>query len=152
MKKLCFIGLLFFIPHLIWGVTIEYTNLTSKFIPTEKSAKIKSYYQLTSNFHIEKYIKKNTKLLLLNLKKYMLKNNYYLKGKLSTEHSSLRYEKAYILGGKVYLFEVKGHINNRQIKAKELVYDGYKNYSLKKCEVRTKFKIYRRRQLLIQEF
>lgn len=138
-------------PIVVWGIKIEYTNITYQIIPTQKASKKKSYYTLTSKYHLKNFSKKDRPSLLLNRKQYMLKNNYYAEGKFKTLMTNLIYKKAYVLGGKVYLLDVTGLINKSQLKAKEVVYDGYKSYLLKKCEIRTKFKIYRRNKFTIKE-
>ena len=143
--------LLYLLSTFGWGVHIEFVNLTQEFIPITQSKSKKSYYKLTSQTHIEKFSKKNGSLLLLNRKKYMLKNNYHLNGKFTTSQTELRYKKAYLLSGKVYLLEVKGHINGKKISAKEIIFDGYKKYTLKKCEVKIANKIYRRSKFIILE-
>jgi hypothetical protein len=143
--------LLYALPTLGWGVNIAFTNLTQEFIPSHKVLSKKSYYKLTSQVHIEKYVKKEAPLLLLNRKKYMLQNNYHLNGKFTTAQTELNYKKAYVLSGKVYLFEVTGHIVKQKIMAKEVVFDGHKRYLLKKCEVKTAHRIYRRSKFTIKE-
>ena len=111
----------------------------------------KPNYKLTAKYHLKKISAKDIYLLLMNNQKYMLKNNYYLDGKLLTRKTSLSYKKAYINNSKVFLFEVNGKINNKIIKAKEIEYDGKKSYILKFCEVKDKNKIYRRKKLLMLE-
>ena len=143
--------LLYLLPTFGWGVTIEFSNMTQEFIPTQQTSLKKSYYKLTSQYHIKKISKKDSSFLLLNRKKYMLKNNYYIDGVFQRGETVLHYKKAYVLGGKVYLLIVNGILENRQVNAKEVVYDGYNSYLLKKCEVRTKTRIYRRNKLTIKE-
>ena len=142
---------LYILPTFGWGVHIEFTNLTQELIPTEKAISKKSYYKLTAQLHIEKFSKKESALLLLNHKKYMLKNNYYLNGNFTMSQTELRYKKAYLLSGKVYLLDVNGYINNKKVSAKEVVFDGYKKYILKKCEVKIAHRIYRRSKFTIKE-
>ena len=135
-----------------WGVNIEFRNLTQELIPTYITTSKKSYYKLTAYSHIENFSNnKDSSLLLLNRKKYMLKNNYYLNGMFNTSKTTLNYKKAYVLSGKVYMLSVHGYINNQKIKAKEIIFDGYKKYILKKCEVKTVYKVYRRSKFTIQE-
>jgi len=143
--------LLYTLPIFGWGVNIEFTNLTQELIPTHTIALKKSYYKLTSQVHIEKFSKKEAGLLLLNRKKYMLKNNYHLNGKFTTSQTELKYKKAYLLSGKVYLLDVTGYIESKKVSAKEVVFDGYKKYTLKKCEVKTEHRIYRRSKFTIKE-
>ena len=138
-------------PLFLWGVRIEFIQVSSHSIPTQQTSTKKSYYQLTSKFYVEDFQKKNYKSFLLNRKNYMLKNNYYLDGFLKTEVSYLSFKKAYILGGKIHLFMVIGHINNSNIEAKEVIYDEYKTYQLLKCEVRKSTSILRRKKYKIKE-
>ncbi|MBU1667444.1 hypothetical protein KKC13_03440 [bacterium] len=149
--KTYLIFFILYIPIAVWGTKIEYTNLTYQIIPTQKASKKKSYYTLTSKYHLKNFSKKDTPSLLLNRKQYMLKNNYYAEGRFKTSMTNLIYKKAYVLGGKVYLLDVMGQINKSQVKAKEVVYDGYKSYLLKKCEIQTKSKIYRRNKMTLKE-
>ncbi len=143
--------LLYTLPTFGWGVNIEFTNLTQELIPTHTATLKKSYYKLTAQSHIERFLKKESSLLLLNRKKYMLKNNYHLNGKFTTAKTELRYKKAYLLSAKVYLLDVTGYIGSKKVSAKEVVFDGYKKYTLKKCEVKTKHRIYRRSKFTIKE-
>jgi hypothetical protein len=146
-----FFVLYLFLSSSLWGIDIEFTNLIQELIPTPIASSQKSYYKLTAQSHIEKFSKTESALLLLNRKKYMLKNNYHLNGKFTTSNTELKYKKAYLLSGKVYLLDVKGYINSKKITAKEVVFDGYKKYLLKKCEVRTAHRIYRRSKFTIKE-
>ena len=132
-----------------WGLKIEYTNLISEYIPKLKSLS-KSYYQLKSNYFVENFQQKTYTQFLLNRKRYMLKNHYYLHGTLTTKESHLRYFKAYKLSNKIYLYNVKGYINKIKIQAQEVVYDGYKTYQLKKCEIRKESTILRRKDYFIK--
>ena len=101
--------------------------------------------------HLENFQKKNYKLFFFNRKKYMLKNNYYLEGFFKTKLTKFSFKKAYILGGKIYFFDVKGYINKSKIKAKEVVYSNNRTYELKKCEVKNSSHIIRRKKYILQE-
>jgi len=81
----------------------------------------------------------------------MLKNNYYLDGFFKTKITYLEYKKAYSLSNKLYLFDVNGTINHQKVKAKEIIYDGYRGYTLKHCEVKEYFKIIRRKKYFMNE-
>ena len=142
---------LFLSPLFLWGVRVEFKQITTYSIPTQQASTKKSYYQLTSTLYIEDFQKKKYKSFFLNRKKYMLQNNYYLDGFLKTDGSYLHFKKAYILGGKVHLFNVIGHINTNNIKAQEVIYDEYKTYQLLKCEVKKSSSILRRKQYKIKE-
>ncbi|SFV56452.1 hypothetical protein MNB_SV-13-124 [hydrothermal vent metagenome] len=61
------------------------------------------------------------------------------------------YKKAYRLSNKLYLFNVTGTINNKKITAKEVVYDGYRDYTLKNCTLKSRYKILRRKVYSIRE-
>ena len=150
-KKTTLVFFLFLSPLFLWGVRIEFKQITSHSIPIQQASTKKSYYQLTSKFYLEDFQKKNYKLFLLNRKNYMLKNNYYLDGFLKTEVSYLSFKKAYILGGKIHLFMVTGHINKSNIEAKEVIYDEYKTYQLLKCEIKKSSSILRRKSYKIKE-
>jgi len=143
--------LFLFLPIFLWGINFKFTNLTQEQIPIQKSSITKSYYKLTAKKHIKKFSKKSQALLFFNRKKFMLENNYYADGLFYTEESHFSYKKAYILAGKVHLFEVQGYINKHHIKAKEVIYDGYKTYHLKKCEIKINSKILRRSDYQLTE-
>ena len=154
IKKIILNSKIFFIlllPIFLYGVSIEFKNINSKFIPTQQISNKKSYYQLTSKVYLENFEKKDYKSFFLNRKNYMLKNNYYLDGFLKTEVSYLTFKKAYILGSKIYLFMVVGHINKSKIKAKEVIFDKYKTYQLLKCEIKINSSILRRKNYKIKE-
>jgi len=149
MKKMFLLCL--YIPTFGWGVNIEFINLTQELIPRHTTTSKKSYYKLTAQLHIEKFSKKDSSLLLLNRKKYMLRHNYHLNGKFKTFQTELKFKKAYLLSGKVYLLDVVGYINSKKVMAKEVIFDGYKTYKLKKCEVKILNHIYRRSKVTVKE-
>jgi len=146
-----FILLLLLIPSLGWDLKLEFKNITFKTTTLSKDTLNKSAYQLTANYHLKEFSQKDIYLILMNSKHYMLKHNYYADGKLITKKTSLSYKKAYIYSSKVYLFDVSGTINDMMVRAKEVEYDGHKNYLLKHCEIKDNHKIYRRRSFIIIE-
>jgi len=144
MKKIN--SFLFLFTPLLWGVDIEFTNIKYQSISSHHSS-----YQLISKSYVQKSETKNYKLFIFNRRQYMLKNNYYLDGFLKTKVAKIHYKKAYLLGGKVYLIETDGYINNVKIVAKEIIYDKKRDYLLKKCVVKTEHSVLRRKKYLIQE-
>ena len=130
---------------------MKFTNLTEELIPLKNTPVKKQYFKLFATSRIQKISKKYSKLIFFNRRAFMLKNNYYRDGFLKTKSTHLRYKKAYKLSNKLYLFDVKGTINHQKVKAKELVYNGYKEYLLKHCEVKEDSKILRRKEYLIRE-
>jgi len=145
-----FFLLLFIFSSTLFATTIEFTDVTYTLTPMKNINKQKSFYQISSKFHLNRVIKKETIKLLLNRRQYMLDNNYYLDGEFTSKGCKLAYKKAYILGGKVHLLGVKGVINNQEVEAKEVIFDGYKKFILKQCEVKSKNKIYRRREFVVE--
>jgi len=135
----------------LWGVSIEFKNLVEYQIPIEKTSLKKSYYSLHAKYYIEKISKNKHGLLLFNYKKFLLENNYYLKGKLTTKNTQLSFYKAYYFSSKLHLIDVKGVINNKSIVAKEVIFDKYKSYELLKCEIKDGSTLYRRKYFTIYE-
>ncbi|MCK4440467.1 MAG: hypothetical protein KAU90_00580 [Sulfurovaceae bacterium] len=125
------------------SLEIEFKEITSRQIFIEKEHK-KQDYQLTAKKYIENFSKKNKVKFFINRKLYMLKNNYYSEGVFQSQKTKLFYKKAYVLFGKVYLFDVNGTIDKAKVTAKEVIFDGYQNYLLKKCEIIENKSIYRR--------
>ena len=74
----------------------------------------------------------------------MLKNNYYNNGTFQSKKVTLSFKKAYILFGKVYLFDTNGTINKSKVVSKEIIFDGHRDYILKKCKIEKNNYIYRR--------
>jgi uncharacterized protein YlaI len=132
-------------PLFLWGNGIAFTNYTEEIIPNYKSVTEKQYYKIFATSYIYKISKRNFKSFLFNHHSYMLKNNVYSNGFLKTEKSYLSYQKAYLLNNKLHLFAVKGHIDNKTIEAKELIYNRVKSYVLKHCQIKYKSKILRRK-------
>jgi hypothetical protein len=141
---------LFLLPIFLWGVNMKFINLTEEVIPIKTPLVKKRYFNLFASSYIQKISKKDIKLIFFNRKSFMLKNNYYLDGFFKSAQSHLFYKKAYRLSTKLYFFNVNGTINNQKITAKEVVYDGYRNYTLKNCEVKSKYKILRRKVYIIR--
>jgi len=142
IKNILFISI--FSTLTLSAVQIEFKDITSKIIPIKKCSKV--YYQLSADRYIEKFSKKDKIKFIINMKSYMLKNNYYSNGIFQAKNVNLSFKNSYVLFGKVYLFDVSGKIENREIKAKEIVFNGYKTYLLKRCEVVTSKRIYRRKK------
>ncbi len=130
-------------PLSLSALEIEFIGVTSRTIPLETNYK-KKYYQITAKKYIEKFVKKDKLMFFINRKSYMLKNNYYSEGQFSSKKTKLFYKKGFVLFGKVYLFDVNGTIDKAKIIAKEVIFDGYNSYLLKKCEIKKKKHIYRR--------
>ncbi len=143
-----YIFFLFISPVIIWAFRIEYSDIS---ITTFESSNKASKYTLTAKYHKKKFSKKSNLLLLFNTEQYMLENFYYQNGMLKTLKSSLSYQKAYILGRKVYLYDVNGSISNMIIKARKVEYDGEHNYLLHSAEIIKSKKILRRTKYLIDE-
>ena len=132
------------VASILNATVIEFTEF--KLTNIQKS---KVTYQITAQKHIESFKKKDSLKFFFNRKKYMLENNYYINGIFKTSNAILYYQKAYILG-KVYLFNITGTIHHKKIKAKEIIFDGNKNYILKNCEIITPKRVYRRKKFKIQ--
>lgn len=130
---------------------MKFVNLTEEIIPIKTPLVKKRYFNLFATSYIQKISKKDIKLIFFNRKSFMLRNNYYLDGSFKTLQSHLFYKKAYRLSNKLYLFNVTGTINNQKIRAKEVIYDGYRDYTLNHCEVKSKYKILRRKVYLLRE-
>jgi hypothetical protein len=133
----------FFCTITLFAIKIEFIGITSQVIPFETHNKA-SYYKITAKKYIEKFEKKDRVIFFINRKSYMLRNNYYSDGLFKSKKTELSYKKCYILFGKIYLFDVNGTIDNAKVIAKEIVFDGYRNYLLKKCEVKKNGYTYRR--------
>ena len=144
--------LFFYFSSFLWGINIEFTNLEEHRIPTETASSHICYYKLNANTHVQRFSKQShSKLLFFNYQKYFLENSYYANGEFVTKGTSLFYKKAYIFSGKVYLFDVHGMINSKKVKAKKVIFDGYKYYQLSECEVKTTSMIYRREAYTLKE-
>ena len=124
------------------AIQIEFKDVISQTIPIKKSSKV--YYQLQADSYIERFLKKNRIKFLLNIKAYMLKNNYYNNGTFQSQKVSLSFKKAYVLFGKVYLFDTNGTIDTSKVISKEIIFDGHRDYILKKCKIEKNNYIYRR--------
>lgn len=135
-------------PLSLLALEIEFQDVTSRQIFIENEHK-KQYYQLTAKKYIENFSKKDRVKFFINRKLYMLKNNYYSEGVFESKKTKLFYKKAYVLFGKVYLFDVNGTIDKAKVTAKEIVYDGYQTYLLKECEIIEDTHIYRRNKFEI---
>lgn len=124
------------------AIEIEFVDIISKTIPVDENRS--TYYEISAEKYIEKFKKNSALKLFINRKSFMSKNNYYSNGIFKSKKTKLYFKKGYILFSKVYLFDVKGFIDKAQVKAKEIIFDGYKSYILKKCEVKIDNHIYRR--------
>jgi len=134
--------ILLIVVSILDATTIEFSNLKVTNI-----YKSKVTYQLTAQKHIESFNKRDSLKFFFNRQKYMLEHNYYLNGIFQTSKAKIYYKKAYILG-KVYLFDTNGTIDNKKIKAKEIIFDN-KSYILKNCEIITPKRVYRRKRFMI---
>jgi len=144
------IKLLISIPLILSALQIEFKNLTTEIIPLENIQHLQ-YYQFQAKRYVQKFSKKDRVLFLLNRKRFMLKHNFYEQGTFSSQSANLWFKKAYVLFKKVHLFEVHGTIYGAKVKAKEIIYDGYKQFILNKCEVHQKRHIYRRKTFILSQ-
>lgn len=139
-----------FLPILLWGVNIEFSNLKVEIIPNISNIE-KKYFNLSAKSYVQKISKKDKFLFFFNRKKFMLENNYYFKGFLTTNTTKLHYVKAYRFNSKIYFFDVNGVIDGFRVKAKEVIFDEINNYILKNCEARKGNSILRRKVLVLSE-
>jgi len=137
-------------PLSIFSINIELKGVVSKKIFIPKKNLKKTNYEIKAKRYIENFSKKNKLGFLLNRKLFMLKYNYYDNGIFKSKKVKLFFKKAYILLGRVHLFEVKGMIDNSKIIAKEVIFDEYKTYILKKCEVKKNKHTYRRKEFKLK--
>jgi hypothetical protein len=135
-KKHYFLSLLA-LPLL--GLELEISELEATYLLNGKQD-----YTITSKAYINHF--NSAKLgLFLNREQFMLENNFYKDGFIEFSNSRrLYFKKAYKFGGKVYLFDISGKINNAEVVAKKAIYFKTK-LTLKHCEIKTSKKILRRR-------
>ena len=125
------------------GATLEINGVKSTYLFNGQED-----YTINSKTYINNFSKVDLKFLL-NKEKFMLKNNFYKNGTLEVKKNRIYFEKAYKLGGKLYLFNIKGYVNDSKISAKSAVYYK-KKLILQKCEIRTKSRVLRRKKYIIK--
>jgi hypothetical protein len=125
------------------AINIEYSGVSSTYIHNGQKS-----YTITSKEYINKIDSKHIATFMFNHEQYMLKNNYYKNGYFSFLSVKLHFKKAFKLAGKVYMYNVKGKIDNNTIKAKKAIYFN-KTILLKKCEIKSKRKVLRRKEYKI---
>jgi len=125
------------------GATLEINGVKSTYLFNGHED-----YIINSKTYINNFSKIDLKFLL-NKEKFMLKNNFYKNGTLEVKKNRIYFEKAYKLGGKFYMFNIKGYIKETKIIAKKAIY--YRErLILQECEIRTNKRVLRRRKYFIK--
>jgi len=127
----------------LWGANLQISGVESTYIFDGKTD-----YIISAKKYINNFSKFKTSFLL-NSEKFMLKNDFYQDGSILVNSDKVYFEKAYKLGGKVYLFNIKGVVKGAKIIAQKAIYYK-KTLLLQKCEVITKNRVFRRRKYSIK--